>query len=343
MGAFPLDLACRFDVALCGYYGFGNLGDELLAKATVALLDGCGVPKERIVILSRDVAETSHSLGTFAVDRWNPIRVLGALRESRTLLLGGGGLFQDSTSVRSSFYYWGIVRMARMVKCRPWCFGQSVGPLKGRLARFLARDALSACERRGVRDRFSLEILNAWKLNAVLSPDLVFGLEIFPPHRPAGSEFLLLNIRPWKGNLPERLAGKAMEYAEENGLKIRGISMAEEDARTMEQLESRGLLKLAGIERLRTFEDCSRAWPGQCAGAVGMRLHFCILTVLAGLPLLAVPYDPKVSGLAETLGVPIWDPNGPISFRSADPLQEVPGMKERVGRVFRETYLSIGE
>ncbi len=337
-----MELARRFDVALCGYYGFGNLGDELLAQATVSLLEDNGVPRKRIVILSGDVAGTCRSFGTFAVDRWNPFRVLAALRESRTLLLGGGGLFQDSTSVRSSLYYWGIVRMARMVKCRPWCFGQSVGPLKGKLVRYLARDALSACERRGVRDRLSLEILDAWGLSAVLSPDLVFGLQVFSPGRPAESDILLLNIRPWGESLPERLADKTMEYARQNGLKIRGIAMAEEDAKTMEQLEKRGLLELAGIERLHSFEDCSRAWPGTCAGAVGMRLHFCILTALAGLPLLAVPYDPKVSGLAETLGIPTWKPGGPIALGNSDTLRQIEGMKEKVGISFRETYLGIG-
>lgn len=333
----------RYDVALCGYYGFGNLGDELLAKAAVELLEESGVARSRVVVLSKDPEGTRRSLGTASVDRWNLRKVLGTLRESRTLLLGGGGLFQDSTSMRSSIYYWGVVRLARMVNCRPWCFGQSVGPFKGKVARFLAREALGACEKRVVRDRFSIEILKGWGLDARMAPDLVFGLRLFPGGRPSRPGTLLVNIRPWGDGLPERLGEALGEYAHREGLKLKGIAMAEEDAQTMADLEQRGLMELQGIDRLVSPEDCLSAWPGECAGAVGMRLHFCILSVLAGIPLLAVPYDPKVSGLAEALEVPRWDFKAPISLGRVEFLPKIPQMKEEVGKVFRETYLGLGE
>jgi polysaccharide pyruvyl transferase CsaB len=337
-----LDLERRFDVALCGYYGFGNLGDELLAKAAISLLEECGVPGKRIVVLSKDPEETSRLLGTAAVDRWNPGHVFWALRESRTLLLGGGGLFQDSTSVRSSFYYWGVVRLARVANCIPWCFGQSVGPFRGKTAELLARDALGACEERVVRDRFSIDILEKWGLEAAMAPDLVFGLKLFPSNRPVCAKTLLVNIRPWKDELPERLAAAVGDYARREGLELRGLAMAEEDAEIMAELESKGLMELQGIQQLVSAEDCSSAWPGECAGAVGMRLHFCILAVLAGVPLLAVPYDPKVSGLAEALEVPKWDLKGPISLGRAEYLPKIPRVREDVGRIFRETYLRLG-
>lgn len=336
-------LARHFDVALCGYYGFGNLGDELLAKAAIALLGECGVPKGRIVVLSKDPEGTRRSLGTASVDRWNPGKVLGVLKDSRTLLLGGGGLFQDSTSVRSSLYYWGVVRLARMANCHPWCFGQSVGPFRGKTARFLAREALSACEKRVVRDRFSLKILNGWGLKAEVAPDLVFGLDLFEGERPARAKTLLVNIRPWKDNLPESLAAAVGDYARKEGLELKGIAMAEEDALTMAEMERKGLMDLKGIELLSSPEDCSLAWPGQCAGAIGMRLHFCILTVLAGIPLLAVPYDPKVTGFAESLDVPVWSGAGPVSLGRPLFLPKIPRMKEDVEKIFRETYVSFGE
>jgi len=338
-----LELGRRFDVALCGYYGFGNLGDELLAQAAVRLLEGCGVQRDRIVVLSNDVAETTRFLGTAAVNRWNMRDVFAALRESRTLLLGGGGLFQDSTSFRSPLYYWGIVRMAKLANCRPWCFGQSVGPLNGTLQRFLARDALSACERRGVRDRLSMETLAGWGLGAVFSPDLVFGLDSLPFDGKAGEPRLALNIRPWRNGLPEQVAEKVGEYARSRGLSVRGIALAEEDARTMEELGCRGLLELEGIDRWNPGARDSLAFPGGCMGAVGMRLHFCILSAMAGIPLLSVPYDPKVQGFAEMLNVPTWKPGMAISIPAEDRLQRISGLREDVGRIFRETYLSLGE
>ncbi|MFA7220163.1 MAG: polysaccharide pyruvyl transferase CsaB, partial [Synergistaceae bacterium] len=59
-----------YDVLLAGYYGFGNLGDELLAEACVRLLVSNGVPRERIAVLSADTEGTKKSLGVSAFDRW---------------------------------------------------------------------------------------------------------------------------------------------------------------------------------------------------------------------------------------------------------------------------------
>ncbi|MEA3507846.1 MAG: hypothetical protein U9R40_02870, partial [Synergistota bacterium] len=88
----------RFDVALCGYYGFGNLGDELLAEALVGLLVSSGLKRERITVLSADPEATASKLDVEASNRWKPLHVWRTLRRSRSLLLGGGGLLQDSTS-----------------------------------------------------------------------------------------------------------------------------------------------------------------------------------------------------------------------------------------------------
>ncbi len=338
-----MDLVRRFEVALCGYYGFGNLGDELLARAAVRLLEQCGVPRQRIVVLSNDVAETERFLGTASVNRWNLRAVFSVLRESRTLLLGGGGLFQDTTSARSPIYYWSLVRMAKLVNCIPWCFGQSVGPLNGKLSRILARDALTLCKKRGVRDRFSLEELKNWGLDAFLSPDLVFGMEPFPIARSTGGTRMILNIRPWRNGLPERLAENAQEYARALGLSIRGISLSDEDTKTMEDLDRRGLLELEGIDRWDSKRLDSIAVPEGSRKAVGMRLHFCILSAMAGIPLLAVPYDPKVLGFAEILGIPTWKPGMPFAVPAENSLLGIAVLREEVARIFRETYQSLGE
>ncbi len=336
-------LSRRFDVALCGYYGFGNLGDELLAKAAVSLLEDCGTPRERIVVLSKDPETTTRELGTSSAYRWSLRAVYEALSESESLLLGGGGLFQDSTSVRSSAYYWAVVRLAGMAHCRPWCFGQSVGPFRGKIAPLFARDALRACERRVVRDRVSLERLRQWGLGASLAPDLVFGLDLFRSERPARPGTLLLNIRPWGGGLPESLAAEVESFASRKGLAIRGIAMAEEDAQIMGDLARKGVIGLSGIDRALSPEDCANFWPLECAGAVGMRLHFCILTVLAGIPLLPVPYDPKVSGLAESLGLETWKGTGPILLNPNESMSKLTLMKEQLREAFTEAYQYLRE
>ncbi len=333
----------RYEIALCGYYGFGNLGDELLAEAAVRLAEECGTPRNRVVVLSGNPDETRKSLGTEAVDRWSLSKVLEALKASRSLLLGGGGLFQDSTSVRSAFYYWGVVRLAGFARCRPWCFGQSVGPFRSRTARALARAALSRCEERVVRDRSSLGMLERWGLEAKLAPDLVFSLKTGGETRSKGRERVLVNLRPWKSGLPESLAKALGEYGRREKVELTGIALADEDAALMAKLDKEGLLDLAGIERVRSLEDCSRVWRTGCSGAVGMRLHFCILSVLAGLPLLGVPYDPKVAGLAEAVGFPLWTHGDRIVLDEPTYVPRIPELRENTGKAFRDAYFSLGE
>ncbi|HBG14661.1 MAG TPA: polysaccharide pyruvyl transferase CsaB, partial [Synergistaceae bacterium] len=42
------------DVTLCGFYGFGNLGDELMAESLLDLLEKNGVSRDRVAVLSAD-------------------------------------------------------------------------------------------------------------------------------------------------------------------------------------------------------------------------------------------------------------------------------------------------
>ena len=62
-------------------------------------------------------------------------------------------------------------------------------------------------------------------------------------------------------------------------------------------------LRLDRIERVAGLEEAARLWPGASA-AVGMRLHFALLSALWGTPLAVLPYDPKVEAFARGVGVP---------------------------------------
>jgi polysaccharide pyruvyl transferase CsaB len=316
-----------YRVALAGYYGFGNLGDELLAEAMIASLLRCGVPRERLILLSADPADARRRFGVESVNRWKLPQVYEALGQSETLLLGGGGLFQDATSPRSCLYYWGLARLARLRGAVPWALGQSVGPLSTRAGRFLTRNSLKLCRVLQVRDQSSLTVCNALSLSAELGHDPVFSLtltltlgNIFNSARTAAAREtdsrFLINLRPCGGanDLPERFA-RAVSAAQARqdarpALRYVGVALAEEDERLMSALIERGHLPPMPIERLRSLDDAARVWSG-AVGAVGMRLHFAVLSVLARVPLAAVPYDPKVESFAKAHGIPLWQ-EGPL-------------------------------
>ncbi|MDR3264740.1 MAG: polysaccharide pyruvyl transferase CsaB [Synergistaceae bacterium] len=317
----------RYRVAVAGYYGFGNLGDELLAEAATEALLRCGVGRERIVLLSNAPDDSSRRFGVAAVNRWKPDRVAEVLRRSDTLLLGGGGLFQDATSLRSCLYYWGLVRMSNFLGAVPWALGQSVGPLSTRAGRWLTRDALRRCRVVQVRDDASRAVCDYLGISVETGRDPVFSLAAlhgtFSSFKESPKKFLI-NLRPCAGNLPERFARAIGEGLSLSGGEPLGIALSGEDERLMERLIDRKDLPPMPVARIESVDDAARSWRG-AVGAAGMRLHFAVLSIFAGTPLVVAPYDPKVRAFANSHGIPLWR-EGPFPRPEIGKIDVAPGL-----------------
>jgi polysaccharide pyruvyl transferase CsaB len=267
-----------FDVLLAGYFGFGNLGDELLAEAAVKNLVSCGIPKERISILSNLPSESTATLGISSFDRWKMADIAKALDLSRSMLFAGGGLFQDTTSVRSCVYYWGLVMAARLKSVPAAAIGQSIGPLYGLFPRFLTRCALRKCEYVAVRDEASAEAAASMGVVCDSMPDPVMSLEI--PESGGDGEAVLVNVRPAAGGTAVQAVIEAVKILDAGGASLLCVAMSEEDTRLMEKLRKSRSLPNCEIAAPRSagefFEIARRA-----RAAIGMRLHFGILSMLS--------------------------------------------------------------
>ncbi len=323
----------KYKAALLGYYGFGNLGDELLLTACLEMFARCGVGREGVIVLSNAPEETSRNFGVDSVNRWSLREVVRTLRESESLLLGGGGIFQDSTSIKSCVWYWGVVRLARLFGCRVWALGQSVGPLRSRVSRVVAGDALRSCRVMHVRGESSRDVAESLGCkNVVTGSDLVMTLRgdsseglspaqhythvrgedsrdvvgcrnpvtgsyhtipLKPQTPHSEKKYTLLNLRPC-GNLPDyvRIITPHLQ-----GRNVIGAALSDKDTDAMTPLN------LPEIVRVRTFREARELWSG-ASEAVGMRLHFGVLSRIFATPLALMPYDVKVSEFAAQSGVP---------------------------------------
>ncbi|MDR1134075.1 MAG: polysaccharide pyruvyl transferase family protein [Synergistaceae bacterium] len=278
-----------------GYFGFGNLGDELIARAAVDNLARLGIPRERLAILSNDPDGSASRFGIRAFNRWNPASVLGALGNSRALFFPGGGLFQDASSARSSVYYWSLIRAASLKRVPVCALAQSVGPLRGTLAKFLARDAMSVCGYVSVRDSASEDVLSSMNLRCDITPDPVLGFEL--PETVSRGGTALVNMRPWRGGIHAAPVVKAAGRMLACGMKIIYVAMAGEDASFMRKLQDAGEIPRHEILEPKDAEDFSEI-AARAEAAVGMRLHFGVLSMLCGLKVILSPYDPKVRAFA---------------------------------------------
>lgn len=131
-------------VALLGWYGSPNVGDEAALESIVLQLAQLPMPP-RVVILSTRPAQTARRyahlpLPITVVSRspWNA-ETRRAVRASQLLILGGGGLIQDGTSFYNLLPYALMLRLAHGWGVPVMWWGQGVEPLVTRVGRALVR------------------------------------------------------------------------------------------------------------------------------------------------------------------------------------------------------------
>lgn len=286
----------KYKIVLLGYYGFGNLGDELLLEASLNILKKSGFNSEKIIVLSNNPSETSKKFHVESVLRWNFCEVFNALCSSEYLMLGGGGLFQDSTSVKSCVWYWGIIRLAKFLGVIPFAIGQSLGPLNSKISKILTRDAVKLCKIFHVRDSYSFGIAENFGLkNIILGVDLVYTLGN-ADFTKKSQKNILLNLRPCLEI--EKFVNIISGNLKEN---VIGVALSREDVEVLEKYKSR--LNITEIFLVNNFEEAKNLWENALE-CYGMRLHFGILSRIFRTPIAVMPYDVKVKIFSEQAKIP---------------------------------------
>lgn len=305
-------------LALSGYYGCGNTGDE-------AVLDGIARsltlrrPDERVdlVVLSASPDDTRRRHEFAAVDRMSLLAVRRALKASDLLISGGGSLLQDATSLRSLLYYLWVIRLARVCRTPVMVYAQGVGPLRSRTARAITRVTLNRVGAITVRDPESAALLRAIGVTRPpleVTADPAFVLD--PVGQPAaeraladagiepGEAIVGLALRPVASGGPSASgAGRIAEaLARRTGARVLFMPMQPPgDARLAEEAMA---VAPAGSAMLRSAlaPRETLAVVGRLEGLVAMRLHALIFAAMTGVPMVALAYDPKVVSLMADLG-----------------------------------------
>ena len=79
-------------IILFGYYGFDNVGDEQLLDESIKLIN------ELSLSVNYCVANGPYPAPFPTFNRWNPVAWVRQLSQAKTLIFGGGSIFQSSTS-----------------------------------------------------------------------------------------------------------------------------------------------------------------------------------------------------------------------------------------------------
>src|SRR5215472_5313364 len=190
---------------LMGYYGMGNLGDEMMLVCLRPWLEKQGFS---LTVLSEWPAEVTRShnlpavensplLGEWAwVQAWfkgGAMRVLHAIRENDALIVGGGDLIRDDRGWRAFLYTVEKMILAIFLGKKVYVVNAGIGEPRTRYGRVILRWVLRHCRRIIVRDQRSERICRELGTSSqtTLAPDVVLTLPAMLANLPAASESTL--------------------------------------------------------------------------------------------------------------------------------------------------------
>lgn len=336
-------------VVVAGYYGFGNLGDEVLLQVVLRWLRE--YPQLEPWVLSGDPDQTRRHHQVSAVNRAGVLGAMYTLVRARALIFGGGGLLQDATSRRSLWYYLGLLRLARRFKVPVMLIGQGLGPLSARGEYHVAK-ALRQVAYVSVRDEHSLRLLQRWKLpQAQLGPDLAFCLPAPPPAQDRQVVPLLgVALVSPPENVYEavlrRISGAIEAAQQELGLTPIFLAANPRDLRFGIALNR----KVPALTVLPLAQDAAENHQALFSGFKviwGSRLHALILAAQAGVPFAALGYDPKVEQFVAQVNrtlqapLPYWmlkDADAAELVRATAALLAAPGLEAGLQAVAAEFH-----
>ncbi|MEA4884441.1 MAG: polysaccharide pyruvyl transferase CsaB [Clostridia bacterium] len=308
-------------VLVSGYHGMGNLGDEAVLAAFLQHLAEID-PHAECTVLSGDPDSTRKAFGVSAVPRTSLPAIIREIRRADILVSGGGSLLQDVTGALSVPYYLGIITLARLSGRPASVYAQGIGPLNSGFSRLLVRQVMSWASVITLRDQGSCDLLRRLghvRPEPALVTDPAFALrpaqgcslpaEWTESREASGRPVVVFCFRPWPS-----VDGREAELAAcvdriSSELGVCPVFLAFQPGVDL-PLARRiaGLMKVSsgppavigcGIPPQQVL-----AMIAQAELVVGMRLHSLVFAAAAGVPFVAIDYDPKVRAVSERVGNP---------------------------------------
>lgn len=327
-------------IALSGYYGFDNAGDEALLAAITSSISRLQ-PDADFTVFSGNPGQTSSLHGFHAAYHKNPLAVIRELRTADLLISGGGSIFQDITSALSLPYYIAVVALAKLLGKPVVFYAQGVGPINRPFSRFLMRLVANRVDLITLRDTASSRLLLEMGVNRpplMVTADPVFSLQpdetdaswvknLLASYGISGQSLVGVAVRHWPAlegyqsqlaRLLDELVQRGhqvlfvpMSYPEDVGESRRVAGLMERDAVILDQ-------HLTSQQHLALIDHMGLM--------IAVRLHALIFAANRGIPFAGIAYDPKVEAFLQSFGlVPLP--------------QEYPGMKEQIDSLLEDSDL----
>jgi polysaccharide pyruvyl transferase CsaB len=334
--------ASSMKTLLMGYYGMGNLGDEMMLFCLRPWLERQGF---QLTVLSEQPDEITRSHGLPAIENcpllgewaWRTAwfkggawRVIRAIRESDALIIGGGDLIRDDLGWRTFFYTIEKMIVAILLRKKVYLVNAGVGEPSTRYGRIFLRWVFRRCRRIIVRDQRSEKICRQLDASAktTLVPDIVLCLPgllakrpILPAETPAPKPCVVVCLRnnPNVFRLYEMtetriqaLAASLDDLIERHEVNVIFIPFQANPANGHgdTQLHERVAQAMVRADRIQLrpwtadLDEVCR-WMYAARFVVAMRLHAAVLALSCDRPAILMPYDRKLREFAHLMNIPL--------------------------------------
>jgi len=313
-------------ITLCGNYGDGNFGDELILEGLIRTLKDFNTKME-ITVLSANPQETIEKFAKYDVKALNKFpagirsffkglfngnfkKTYKEVKSSDFFILGGGGLFDESR--KASNLIWGIQAwFAYRLKRKVIMYGQNLGGIKSKLALKYVKRFFRKAEFIAVRDEDSKNFLRKFikGKKIMVMPDLVFKIPVKPNTQNAQNDeksktttantantavLALRKIKERPQDFDQNIKNFTKLLKQQN-YSVKALNFHRKDAKYQQEFTEN---HLDYSDKDAMLESYSKAKI-----ILGMRLHSILLAIRTRTPFIALNYNPKVQNILETLGL----------------------------------------
>lgn len=318
-------------VLVFGYFGGRNFGDELMLLGLIAELRERGAGAIRIIAPHGKVPRHLEGQVERAY-RKAPAGLASGLAWASAFVVCGGTMFHDSFPDERHRAYRrnlaaiaGLCAAARLLGCKVLLLGIGIGPLRRRFTRAAARIAIAAASEIRVRDRCSLEDIEALSGG---SPKLSLGRDLaffaatqLPVAAPHERPILVVSLVPpdlvstsssaeaqaFLDYLLEALRAHLEEHSEWRvAVLAAAVGEVDDDRLVAEHVTERLSAAFPGRVELLPFNGDPFFFLRTIASAravLASRYHVATAAELVGAPTLWLPYQRKVADGAAEFGV----------------------------------------
>ncbi len=315
-------------ILICGNYGAGNFGDELILKGIVKTIKE--LHPKAIIVTSGNPEKTAITHGITAI-HFFPSSILSLLKSILTLgffrsiyyllksdivLFGGGCLFNEKEPASIRIWYRQF-QWFRALRKKVMILGQSFGKFSDRNTIRKIKEVVRYAKKIFVRDEFSKKMLSSFTASDIeVLPDPALwlqGKDLLHSVQDlvrTNKTYILFIIREWvtvdKDMIEEQIAILAKHCLEKYQLPSR-ILILQDGTSGDERISNELYQKIepycdALPQKWSTIDDMVHIYD-KASLIVSMRLHGGILGLILSKPTLFLNYDDKVGNLLIDLGL----------------------------------------